>query len=108
MAYSLSRLGDTLVHNANLRQQPHATREEQVQRGRIERTVWSDHLTEEDIANFKAWIHQRAEAFIHEANHWVGEHEKPRDQWDVCDRTTGVGLYYYEEDSAAGPADRDD
>jgi len=108
MAYRLSNFGQTLVHNANLRQEPGATREEQLQKGRIERIVWSDHLTERDISRFRAWIHERAEAFTYEANHWVGEHEKAQEHWNVADRTTGVGIYYFEEDPPAASIDGQD
>jgi hypothetical protein len=98
IAFSFGSLGSTLVHNATLRQQANSTREEQIRKSRIERTVWSDHLTEEDIAKFKAWARERGEVFAKEANQWVGEHELPQEEWKGDDRTIGVGIYYFEED----------
>ena len=108
MAFAFSNLGATLVHNANLRQQPNSTKEEQTSKGRIERCVWSDHLSEEDIAKFGAWVRERGEAFVQEVNRWVGEHEKPRDQWHSNDRTVGVGVYHFLEDRPSPQIDGDD
>ncbi len=102
IAFAFGNLGSTLVHNASLRQQPNSTREEQIQESRIERTVWSDHLSNEDIRAFKSWVRSRAETFVLDTNQWVGEHELPRDAWTDADRTVGVGIYYFEEDAPSG------
>lgn len=102
IAFAFGNLGSTLVHNANLRQENDSTREEQIQRSRIERTVWSDHLSDDDIIAFKAWVRARAEDFVLDANQWVGQHEQPRDAWTDDDRTVGVGIYYFEEELPAG------
>jgi Family of unknown function (DUF6502) len=100
MAFSYSNLGDTIAHNANLRQQNHLTREERLQRSRLQRMVWSEHMDEENNARFKTWIYERAEALLQEADRWIGERELPRKAWDSRSaRTIGLGLFYFEEDS---------
>ena len=100
VAFSYSHLGDTIVHNANLRQENDLTREERLQRSRLQRTVYSEHMDEESNAKFKAWICDRAEALLREADMWIGDHELPRKAWSGLNaRTVGLGLFYFEEDS---------
>jgi hypothetical protein len=101
IAFTYSNLGDTIVHNANLRQRNDLTRDELLQRSRLQRTVWSEHMDEESNARFKAWICDRAESLLQEADKWIGDRELPRKEWnDRSARTVGLGLFYFEEESA--------
>jgi hypothetical protein len=101
IAFTYSNLGDTIVHNANLRQQDDLTPEERLQRSRLQRTVWSEHMDEESNARFKAWICDRAESLLREADRWIGDRELPRKAWNSHSaRSVGLGLFYFEEDAA--------
>ena len=99
LAFALSNLGSTLAHNTVLHQRPELSREKKGELGRLERGVWSEHLSNEGIARFKAWVDTAAPRFLDEANRLIGENELPKDQWLTTPaRAVGVGLFYYEED----------
>ncbi len=95
----MSNLGSTLVHNASLHQRSDLSHEKRAELSRLERGVWSEHLTEEGMARFKAWVDVAAPKFLEEANHLIGENELPRSKWGTTQpRAVGVGVFYYEED----------
>lgn len=99
LAFSLGSLGSTLVYNASLHQRTDLTHEKKAELSRLERGVWSEHLTPEGASRFKAWVEAAAPKFLDEANHLIGESELARNQWGmVRPRAIGVGVFYYEED----------
>src|SRR5688572_3927934 len=54
-AFSLANLGSTLVYNANVHQRAELASEKKRELARLERGVWSEHLTKEGAAKFKSW-----------------------------------------------------
>jgi hypothetical protein len=99
LAFSISNLGSTLVHNAALHQSAQLSQEKRKELGRLERSVWSEHLSAEGVARFKAWVRLAAPRFLEDANHMIGETELPRSERGTeAPRAVGIGLYYFEED----------
>jgi hypothetical protein len=99
LAFSMGNLGSTLVHNAALHQRSDVSEQSKAELSRLERGVWSERLTPEGAARFKAWVDVTAPKFLDEANRLIGQAEVPRDQWRATPpRAIGVGIFYYEED----------
>lgn len=99
LAFSLSNLGSTLVYNAALHQETGLPDEKKRDLDRLERGVWSEHLSEAGVARFKAWVEAAAPRFLEEANRTIGENELPKSEWSQRPpRAVGIGLFYYEED----------
>jgi hypothetical protein len=99
IAFSLGNLGSTKLHNAQLHQTPGFSREQNESCGRFERTAWTEHMSREAAALFRAWVYQEGPRFIEQADSWLGEHELPMQEWHADEpRAVGVGLYYFEED----------
>jgi hypothetical protein len=99
LAFSMSNLGSTIVHNAMLHQKAELSHEKKTELSRLERGVWSEHLDEKGVARFKTWVELAAPRFLEEANRLVGEAEVPRiERGRKPPRAVGVGIFYYEED----------
>jgi hypothetical protein len=99
LAFSMSNLGSTLVHNAAVHQRSDISNEKKRQLGRLERVAWSEHLTEVGIERFKAWVDDAAPRFLEESNRLIGESELPRSAWGASrPRAIGVSVYYFEEE----------
>jgi hypothetical protein len=99
LAFSFGNLGSTLVHNTQVHQRPDLSNEEKRLLGRLERVAWSEHLTEEGVRAFKAWVDDAAPRFLDESNKRIGEHELPLSNWSESrPRAIGLGVYYFEED----------
>jgi Family of unknown function (DUF6502) len=100
LGFSLSSLGSTLVHNATVHKRTDIPNERKRELGRLERTAWSEHMTEREIAKLKAWVEDdAAPRFLGEAQELIGKSEVPNtDRRDVQPRVVGVGVYYFEED----------
>jgi hypothetical protein len=99
LAFSASNHGLTLTHNSVVHQRGDLSNEAKRQIGRLERTVWSEHLSPEGIAKFKQWVDDSAPRFLEKCNRTLARHELPRNAWDSNrPRVTGVGVYYFEED----------
>jgi hypothetical protein len=99
LAFSMSNLGSTIVHNATLHQRSELSLEKKIELSRLERGVWSEHLSESGVARFKAWVERAAPKFLDEANRLIGETELPRpERGTKPPRAVGVGIFYYEED----------
>jgi hypothetical protein len=99
IAFSLSNLGETLVHNVQLYQNTTISDEQSATSGRLERAAWTQHLSQEHARQFRVWIRDKGIRFIEDADAWLGAHELPRNVWD-SKRTCrlGIGVYYFEED----------
>jgi hypothetical protein len=98
MAFSLNSLGTTLVHNADLSQRPDLPPVERLALARLERTAWSEHLTETSMLEFKLWVDQAAPQFLKQANQLIGQHELPREHWNETPaKVIGVGVYFFQE-----------
>jgi len=99
IGFTLANVGSTVLHNATLHQRTDIPLEQRAQMGRMERGVWSEHLSEQATVRFRAWVRQAAPRFLEEANHVIGESEFPKSQWaDHPARAVGIGIYYFEED----------
>jgi hypothetical protein len=99
LAFSMSNLGSTLVHNAAVHQRTDIPNERKGELGRLERAAWSEHLSEEGVAKFKAWVDDAAPRFLRESNRLIGESELPKSAWGTArPRSVGVSVYYFEED----------
>jgi hypothetical protein len=99
LAFSLSNLGSTLVYNAMLHRQDEVPSDRKADLYRLERGVWSEHLTKDGAAKFKSWVDAAAPRFLEEANRLIGETELPKAEWPTTPpRAVGIGLFYYEED----------
>jgi hypothetical protein len=99
LAFSLSNLGSTLVHNAAVHQRTDISNDRKRELGRLERTAWSEHLSPEGVARFKAWVDEAAPRFLKESNKLIGESELPKSAWGTSrPRSVGVSVYYFEED----------
>jgi hypothetical protein len=98
-AFSLGNLGSTLVHNASVHQRTDISNDTKRQLGRFERVIWSEHLRDDGVARFKAWVDLAAPRLLDEGNRLIGEGELPRSAWsETRPRAIGVGFYYFEED----------
>jgi hypothetical protein len=99
LAFSMNNLGSTLVHNAAVHQRTDISNDKKRELGRLERAAWSEHLDEEGIAKFKAWVDDVAPQFLRESNRFIGENELPKSAWNSArPRAVGVSVYYFEED----------
>jgi hypothetical protein len=99
LAFSLSNLGSTLVHNAAVHQRTDITNERKRELGRLERVAWSEHLSDDGIAKFKAWVDEEAPRFLRMSNQLIGELEPPKEAWTHRrPKSVGVSVYYFEED----------
>ena len=98
-AFSLANLGSTLVYNASVHQRTELASEKKRELARLERGVWSEYLTKEGAAKFKAWVDAAAPRFLEEANRLIGENELAQHQrTTIVPRAIGVAIFYYEED----------
>ena len=99
LAFSMSNLGSTLVHNAAVHQRSDIPNEKKRELGRLERVAWSEHLSAAGIEKFKAWVDDVAPRFLENGNRLIGESELPRSAWAASrPRAIGVSVYYFEED----------
>jgi hypothetical protein len=99
LAFSLSNLGSTLLFNSTVHQRSDLSHDEKGEIARLERGVWSERLSREGLARFKAWVDAMAPKFLEEANRVIGEGELPQESWaSVPPRAVGVNVFYYEED----------
>jgi hypothetical protein len=99
LAFSLSNLGSTLLHNSLVHRRSDLSHEEKGEMARLERGVWSERLSKEGILKFKAWVDANAPKFLEEANKVIGENELPKSEWpSFPPRSVGVTVFYYEED----------
>lgn len=101
-AFSLGNLGSTLAYNASIVQNAELAVEEKSELARLERGVWSEHLSKEGTAKFKAWVDATAPRFLEEANRLIGQNELSQRQGATAPpRAVGVAIFYYEEDLEA-------
>jgi hypothetical protein len=99
LAFSMNNLGSTLLHNTQVHRRLDLTNEQKRVLGRLERVAWSEHLTDEGIRRFKAWVDEAAPRFLDESNRRIGEHEIPKREWATNrPRAVGISVYYFEED----------
>lgn len=99
LAFSLSNLGSTLLHNSLVHRRTDLSHQEKGEMARLERGVWSERLSKDGIQKFKAWVDSNAPKFLDEANRVIGENELPQAQWSSTPpRSVGMTVFYYEED----------
>jgi hypothetical protein len=99
ITFSLKNLATTVVHNADVVKGPERSEELLTQLGRFERYAWSETLTPEGIDEFRMWARTEGFEFLKKIDHWIGEHEPPREEWGKHPaKAVGIGVYYFEED----------
>jgi hypothetical protein len=99
LGFSLSNLGSTLVHNATVHQRTDLSNEKKRELGRLERTAFSEHLTDRGISKLKDWVARAVPVFLDEAQQVIGENEARKGEFAQAQpRTVGIGIYYFEED----------
>src|SRR5262245_45697153 len=100
LGFSLGSLGSTLVHNATVHKRTDIPNERKRELGRLERTAWSEHMSDREIAKLKAWVEDEgAPRLLLDAQELIGKGEvHSTDRSDVSPRVVGVGVYYFEED----------
>lgn len=97
ITFALTNLGSTVVHNAELYHAQGSNAP--MTAGRLERSAWTERLSEADRIEFRAWVRLQGAKFVEDANQWLGERELPKEAWKSHPpRTLGVGVYYFEED----------
>jgi len=96
MALSLSGLGSTLVHNAELVGRGAVGESVPELHGRFERCAFASGLSEEAVRAFQLWAQSEGVAFVERAAEWIGDHESSPDMWDM-DRSkiAGVGIFFF-------------
>jgi hypothetical protein len=98
-AFSWANLGSTVAYNLGIQQRTELSTEKKLELRRLERGVWSEHLTKEGAAKFKSWVDAAAPRFLEEANRLIGENELSQQQrTSIVPRVIGVTIFYYEED----------
>jgi len=99
LGFSLSCLGSTLAHNANVHQRTDISNDKKRELGRFERVAFSEHLTDKGIAGLKAWVDSAGSRFMSEAQQAIGQNEAHQSELaQTRRRTVGVSIYYFEED----------
>ncbi len=99
MAFSLTSLSTTIVHNSKLISRADFSQEVNEKEGRFERFAWSDQMAEGSREQFRKWVRSEGQSFIEKADAWIGCNEVERASWDEdCPRNIGVGVYFFEED----------
>ncbi len=99
VAFSLSSLADTVVHNSMLASELDFSTERNEARGRFERFAWTKRLTPNDQDAFRRWARFEGAKFIEHVDTWIGEHEVPRHEWEhTAANACGIGVYYFERD----------
>lgn len=99
MFFSLSNLGSTVAHNANLRRARTSSDDFDPHRLFLERAAWTNHIALPARQSFRDWVREEGTRFIDLADSLLGEHELPRSKWHHADqRLVGVGIYYFEEE----------
>lgn len=98
MAFSLTNLGSTVVHNATVRGAGDRTRS-RMEHGRFERFAHSRWLAADSVREFEYWVRCEGAQFLERADHWIGTHEIPRTARDnTAPRNIGVGIYFFIDD----------
>jgi hypothetical protein len=96
IAFSLSNLATTLAHNAALVQREGTSEEVHHQYGRFERYAFTERLSDESIREFQFWVRSQGAKFVEEADHWIGNHEIPRNEWGSTEsKIAGVGVFFF-------------
>jgi hypothetical protein len=104
MAFSISNLSTTLVHNAKLSSQ--ANLNEGEEEGRLERYVWTSGLSATDAQEFKIVAESKAAKLLDELDEWIGEREQAFRKQQIGkngtmllqERGYGLGIYFFERD----------
>jgi hypothetical protein len=98
IAFAWSNFGNTVVHNTCLLSQEE-TGSVDLSLGRFERSAWTESITPEAAEAFQKWVRTEGARFVEGADHWIGQHETPIDDWAKSSKKTiGVGVYFFQED----------
>lgn len=101
MSFSVSNLVSTLGYNASL----FAEGDLSLERGRMERYVWTTGISSADADEFKLYAEKRARELLEELEAWIAERERAQarsieargsDGESQAPRTVGLGIYYFE------------
>jgi hypothetical protein len=99
MFFSLSNLGRTVAHNADLRRSLDFRVDANLDHIFLERVAWTSHISLDAKLAFRKWVREEGARFIDVADSSLGENELPRAAWTAENRgVVGVGIYYFEEE----------
>jgi hypothetical protein len=69
----------------------------------IQRTAYSDHLSEEALSNFRRISHEQAEGLITAIDKWLSLNESAEVNAEDSSKRAGVGVFYFESRPNAAP-----
>ena len=104
MAFSLENLARTLMQNATYSRSNNT--DDLKQLGLMERYVWTTHLSNEDVIEFKKLAEQRAGELLTELDAWIGSREnkinspvdgKRKQAVTESEGLVGLGVYLFEK-----------
>ena len=70
----MANLGGTLVRNAELLRDESVAQQGVEHDGLLERTAWTELLSDKDVKRLRAWVRVNGSEFIRRADRWIGEH----------------------------------
>ncbi|UCG73441.1 MAG: hypothetical protein JSV45_03435 [Chromatiales bacterium] len=106
MAFSLGNLAKTLMTNATYSRR--SDTDDLKNLGLMERYVWSTHLSDDDVAEFKLLAEKKSAELLAELDTWIGNREtkkietgdSTRDRpQPSANRLVGLGVYLFENES---------
>lgn len=107
MSFSLSNLVSTVGYNAALV----AEGDLSLERGRMERYVWTTAISSDDADEFKRYAERRARELLEELEAWIADKERIQAKlleaaggkvYPEPSRTVGLGVYYFERGAPSG------
>jgi hypothetical protein len=100
--YSVRNLLETVEFNArSFDQKPSGGRLQSNISPRFERNVWTNKLDQKAAAEFRAWLTEHGQAFLEQADKFIGEREIHEPDQVSSKPILGLGLYYYEQDPSS-------
>jgi hypothetical protein len=69
----------------------------------IQRTAYSDHLSEEALSNFRKIGHEQAEGLITSIDEWLSLNESKDASAEDSSKRAGVGVFYFESRPTPSP-----
>jgi hypothetical protein len=104
--YSVRNLLETVEHNArSFDRNSSGGRSQSDTSPRFERNVWTNKLDQKHAAEFRTWLSEHGQAFLEDADKFIGEREIHEADQEGSNPILGLGLYYYEQDASIDEQD---
>lgn len=94
-AFSIGNHAETLYHNALMADSGINRRQKHQDRRRFERIAWSARLPKTEIRKFEAWVNNRSDEFIKEADKYMAQFEGTNLDRASGEPVVGVGVYFF-------------